>query len=142
MKKLKRARIVLTADLEEHSAREACLGAAQYAAKTNKGFEPWSLRSLHGRALPSPADFRKVDGLVLTQEAARLIFGEKPHIEIPHVYIFGKALTPETPAVELDEVAIGRMAAEHLLHRGYRTLVSVTCSNMDWAGFTPPGLQG
>jgi len=141
VKKFKRARIVLVADLEEHSAREACLGAAQYAAKTNKGFEPWSLRSLPGHALPAPADFRKVNGLILTPGAARLIFGPKPHIEIPHVYILGKSLSPKAPAVELDEAAIGRMAAEHLVHRGYRNLVMVSSSMMEWTLLRAQGFK-
>jgi LacI family transcriptional regulator len=141
VKKSKRSRIVLLADLEEHSAREACLGAAQYAAKANMGFEPWSLRARAGHALPSAADFQNVDGLLLTQGAAQLVFGKKPHIEIPHVYIYGKALSPKAPALELDEAAIGRMAAEHLLHRGYRTLVAVSSSALDWPRLRVQGFK-
>jgi LacI family transcriptional regulator len=133
MKYKKRQRIVFLADLEEHSAREACLGAAQYAANVDKGFEPWSLRSLYGHSTSSPSDFLKVDGLLLTHDAAKLVFGEKPKINIPHVFIMGKSFSAKSPAVELDEVAIGRMAAEHLLHRGYQTVISVASPSLDWS---------
>jgi LacI family transcriptional regulator len=136
-----RQRIVLLADLEEHSAREACLGAAQFAAKSNLAFEPWSLRPLSGRALPRASDFRGVDGLLVTQGAARLVFGTKPRIGIPHVYLMGKSPTAKIPAVEFDERAIGRMGAEHLIHRGYANLVAIGFAKMEWSRLRVEGFR-
>jgi LacI family transcriptional regulator len=138
MKSPKRARIVLLADLEEHSAREVCLGAAQYAAKSNLSFEPWSSA---GDDPPKPSEFSGIDGLLLTAVAARKIFGTKPRIKIPHVYVLNASLTAKAPCVTLEEGAIGKMAAEHLINRGYQNLVSMTSSQRDWSQLRVEGFR-
>jgi len=138
MRTFERPRIVLLADFEEHSAREVCLGAAQYAAQHNLAFEPWSM---HARSFPSRPEFRGIGGLLLTEGASNLIFGSKPRITIPHAFVLGRSLSAGAPSVELDEAAIGRMAAEHLLQRGYRNLVSMASSTLDWSRRRVRGFQ-
>jgi LacI family transcriptional regulator len=130
MKSVKRPHIVLLADMEDHSAREACLGAAQYAAEANLSLEPWSVA---GRNTPKPSEFKGIDGLILTGSACDRVFanGSKPNI--PCVFILNKATWPNVPTVTFDEEAIGVMAAEHLIHRGYTKLVSFASLVSDWA---------
>jgi hypothetical protein len=108
IKTSKRPRIVLLANFEEHSAREVCLGAAQYAAQQDLAFEPWSM---HARTFLSWSEFHGVGGLLLTPAAGDPILGAIPRITIPHAFVLGRSLVAGAPSVELDEAAIGRLAA-------------------------------
>jgi LacI family transcriptional regulator len=139
MTRQSRPRFVFLADLEDYSARELCLGAAEYAARENLRFEPWTISQRHSG---KPSDFTGVDGMLLTQTACGAVFGDKPRIKVPHIFLLdGPFATADSPSVELDEVAVGRMAAEHLAHRGYRHLVSMTSSLLPWGPMRSEGFR-
>lgn len=132
MKHQKKKLIVLLADLNEHSSREACVGAAEYIATChNLHFEPWPISAKDG-AHPQLSDFRSVDGLLLTQRAAKLVFREK-RIKIPHVFLLPSQVNRDEPSVGLDEKEFGKMAAIHLMERGYQHFASICINSMAWS---------
>jgi len=138
MKTHVRPRIVMLAQLEDHSAREACLGAAQYAAEAQLAFEPWSLSA--GQSFQAE-DFGRVDGLLISYSVSQKVLRASSTIKVPHLFFLGSSPQPKSPGVALDERAIGRMAVEHFLHRGYPNLACVSASSRDWVrerveGFT------
>jgi LacI family transcriptional regulator len=120
--------MVFLADLADESEREVCFGAAEYAAgRANLDFEPWPLAS-KGATLPTRADFLSVNSLLLTERACRLVFGNRARIPVPHVFFLAH-LADSTPSVQLDDRAFGVMAAEHLVARGYRNLISIASAS-------------
>ncbi|MCC6579801.1 MAG: substrate-binding domain-containing protein [Phycisphaeraceae bacterium] len=125
--------MVLLGDLEEHSVREVCQGAAEYAAaRPDVDFDPWSIY-LGRTQLPTPADLNRIDGLLLAEATLRLLGGSPSRLKVPHVFYLANEPHPASPSVELDEQAIGHMAAAHLLHRGYRHLAFFGCGSKPWS---------
>lgn len=142
MKRAKRHLMVFLADLADQSVSEVCFGAAEYAAgRSNLDFEPWPLAS-KGASLPSLADFRVADSLLLTERARRLVFGNRSRIPVPHVFFLAN-LADSIPSVRLDDHACGKMAAEHLLARGYRNLVSLASASVGqgWSQLRAEGFR-
>ena len=135
----KKSRLIFLGNLEEQSLREACIGAAGYAAeRTNWDFQPWPLFS--GSAVPPRAsDFAPTDCLLLTERAHQLVFAGKPKLKIPHVFILGTNLRANVHSVELDEEGIGQAAAAHLAGRGYRDLACLAPSDLGWANLRAKG---
>ncbi len=133
MKRQARQHIVLTGDLQEHSVREVCQGAAEYAAqKSDLDFDPWPVTSW--QPIPFiPVELRQVNGLIATEPAFKLVCGGCRRVGIPRVFFLSNFQHPHVPCVALDEDAIGRMAAEHLIARGYRHLAFVGSSAMRWS---------
>lgn len=86
--------------------------------------EPWSLYlPEQGRGDRPPAWLAgwKGDGIIArieTREIARAVRRTK----LPVVDVSAARHIPEVPWVETDDAAIARMAAEHLLDRGFKTL--------------------
>ena len=60
------------------------------------------------------------------------IFGAR-RISIPRVLFLTDAIQKNVPSVSLDEYAIGKMAVEHLLSRGYRNLAFIGSSECRWS---------
>ncbi|MBU6172090.1 MAG: substrate-binding domain-containing protein [Verrucomicrobia bacterium] len=121
-------------DLEEHNVREACQGAAEYAA-TRPGLvlDPWS--TYPGRTERSTLDDlkKRADGLLIAERDLRELCGKSARLTKPHVFYLANEPHRRTLAVALDERAIGRMAAEHLMQRGYRHLAFFGLPDLAWA---------
>jgi LacI family transcriptional regulator len=132
MKPSRRLRIVLLGDLQVHAIREVCQGAAEYVAeKSTLDFDPWPVPT--GDPLPSPFDLSCVDGLLVSAPVAQLVDKICKQRRIPRIYFLTTGEFAKVPRVELNEEAIGQMAAEHLLVRGYRHLAFVGSSTMGWS---------
>jgi LacI family transcriptional regulator, galactose operon repressor len=85
---------------------------------------------------------RKVDGLIVVRSRVRdPRFADLRAHHVPFV-VYGRADTPETCAVEVDNVAGARLAVEHLLKLGHRRIAYIggpaelTLSADRWAGFS------
>src|SRR2546422_11107565 len=101
--------VVFLEDLQRHSEREACLGAAQYAAeKADWNFDPWPVTATQSKS-PSPEDLRLVDAILTTEPAMKRVYGLRHRTRIPRVYVLADSLHPRVPCVSLDETAIGSM---------------------------------
>ena len=126
MKQQNKRRMIMISDVGSHAFREACLGAAEYAA--DKGGLDFSVQRIldtdtiaHLRA-----DDRRANGLLLHSNCFALIEGQL-RLRTPRVYYLGNDPPRPAPVVGIDNIAIGRMAAEHLLERSYRSLAFVGC---------------
>jgi LacI family transcriptional regulator len=79
---------------------------------------PWMLRTVPPQYLPGILRARAVDGVIgLLWEAdvvTRLNRGRVPAVDVSDF-----ALRARTPGVSVDNVDVGRLAAEHLLERGH-----------------------
>jgi len=126
-----RHHLVFIGKLGVHSVREICLGAAEYAAgRSDLDFDPWPLSA----GLQTGArreNLREVDCLIAPASDIRSLFGGVRHLKIPYVNVLDHQR--EAPSVELDDTAIGRMAADHLVSRGYRQLAFVGSTEWPWS---------
>jgi LacI family transcriptional regulator len=133
--------IIFLQDLNSHSDREVCLGAAEYAAaKSDWSFDPWPVPLTLANA-PSRDDLRLAAGIFTTEKVSQHLFGEK-RSAIPRVLFLTHLTHRGVPSASLDELAIGRMAADHLYARGYRHLAFFGSSEWLWSkvrkeGFVP-----
>jgi LacI family transcriptional regulator len=137
--------IVFLQDLSSHSDREVCLGAAEYAAaRPDWSFDPWPVSdNLRNGA------FRKVltiaDGILTTEKIDEHLFAGQ-YRRVPRVLFLTDVAHRGVPSASLDELSIGKMAAEHLYSRGYRHLAFIGSSEWRWSkarrkGFVPAALQ-
>jgi LacI family transcriptional regulator len=134
-------RWVLLGDLEEHSVREACQGAAAYAA-TRSGVDLDPCPAYPGRgARPTLSYLRQADGLLLAELDLRIVGGSVARLNRPCVFYLANAQHRRIPFVSLDEVAIGRMAAEHLIQRGYQHLAFFGYSDLPWSRLRAEGFR-
>ena len=132
--------IVFLQDLSAHSVREVSLGAAECAAvQSDWSFDPWPV--LVGvKGGPSLEDFKSIDGILTTEKVNEHLFAKRD-FKTPRVLFLTDVDRPGIPTVGLDEIAIGKMAAQHLRARGYRNLAFVGSSGWRWSierrlGFT------
>jgi len=124
--------MVFLENLADHHSRECCIGAAEYAANQPElDFIPWPFVP-QAKTMPSSADFRHADCMIVTEQAHRLVFGKGSSIPIPHLFLMARHPLA-VPTVGLDETACGRMAAEHLINRGYPHLASIASSEGNWS---------
>jgi LacI family transcriptional regulator len=129
-----RIHVVLLGDLEEHSVRECCQGAAEYfATRPGIDFDPWGTYPGRGARL-TLGDLQRSDALLLSSASLKILGVRAGQIRRPRVfYLAPEEKAPES-VVRLDEQAIGRMAAEHLIGRGYRHLAYFAPRDADWSG--------
>ncbi len=125
--------IIFVDELQRHSDREVCLGAAEYAAeRPSWAFDPWPV-GLAASFAPAPADLELVNGILTTERATQ----EKPRLRrrlrVPVVYCLADEPHPEADAVGIDERSVGAMAAEHLWSRGYRRFAFVGSAESGWS---------
>jgi LacI family transcriptional regulator len=125
--------MVFLGDLEEQAIREVCMGAAEAAAEHKHfAFEPRSVGQ-QGNYSFNLADLNNADCLMLTGRAYEVVFGLGKRIRTPHVfYLLGEPPT-SAPAVGIDDFAVGRMGAEHLIERGYANLACIAPKGGPWA---------
>lgn len=133
---------IFLGDFEDHSVREVYRGAAEYVAtRPLLDLIPWSEYPGRGES-PKLPDLRKADGLLLADVDLRL-FNRGPAPPIPCVSycITPSALIPGIPATLIDNQAIGRMAAEHLLDRGYPSLAYFGLPGKSWSQARAEGIR-
>lgn len=142
MKKIHRYHMVFLGDLNEHSNREVCRGAAEYAAeKSDLDFDPWPVRCNYDTVL-TPSSLRQADCLLISNLVPpRLFRSICSQRRIPHVFALVNGAYCAARCVDLDESAIGKMAAEHLAHRGYRHLAFVGSSSPRWSILRGDGFE-
>src|ERR1041384_580553 len=124
--------LVFLGDLQVHSVREICKGAAEYAAgRPYFDFDPWPVHGLvpQGCRLQDMLD---ADCLIAPTSDIRCLYGHPRRLKIPYVNVLDHERS--LPSVEFDDGAIGRMAAEHLLALGYRTLAFIGWRGGAWSG--------
>ena len=141
MKPKNRFHIVLLGKLEDHSIRRVCQGAAEYiATRSDLDFEPWTVYP--GDNLTTSIDnLNRADGLLITERDLRALGDARRRLRVPHVFVLANDRHAGTPAVGLDERAIGRMAAEHLIHRGYGSLAFFGCASLSWSALRGEGFR-
>ncbi|MDD5708021.1 MAG: substrate-binding domain-containing protein, partial [Kiritimatiellae bacterium] len=141
VKSHRRQRIVFVGDLQVHSIREACQGAAEYCGgRSDLDFDPWPVRyddpDTIRRLKPEPSD-----GILASGAATTALLAERVPWLARCVFFLSNGESPATPGVELDEPAIGRMAAEHLLQRGYRHLAFFGSASKRWSALRAQGFE-
>lgn len=115
----KRPAVALLIETSNAYARGLLAGIVRYARELHP---PWSIRLVEqGRGDPPPAWLRdwKGDGIVArieTQTIARAV----KSTGLPVVDVSAARHVPGVPWVETDDKAIAKLAAEHLLERGFR----------------------
>ena len=120
-------------DLEEQAIREVCLGAAESVVERKRlAFEPWSVQQ-RGTYQFDHADVENADCLMLTRRAYDVVFGTRKTIRTPHVFYLANESPTSAPIVGIDDYAVGRMAARHLIERGYGNLACIAPKGLAWA---------
>lgn len=133
MKCLPRKHLVMLGDLKVHAVREICQGAAEYAhACPVLNFDPWPI-PVERRRPDRPMNLAQADLLLLSGDVVELFARSRDTFHGEHVYILTNGQAPDAPCVEFDELAIGRMAAEHLLERQYPNLAFVGSCDHVWS---------
>jgi len=135
--------IIFLGDLVRNSVRETCAGAAEHVAEHPTWvFDPWSLHSASASA-PTPADMRMVSGILTTEEAFQPVRRSCGRLKVPVVYCYLPSNQPHAAcdAVDIDEMAAGEMAAEHLWDRGYRQFAFIGSSETPWSKGREKGFE-
>jgi LacI family transcriptional regulator len=127
------SRIIFLGELDRHSVREVCLGAAESAAEHPTWvFDPWPLPSEQA-SVTSPVDTHMVGGILSTEgsiKRLRRLFGS---LRWPVVCVLSSEGHIDFDTVEIDELAVGELAAEHLWDRGYRHFAFIGSSEFSWS---------
>ncbi|MDR3405948.1 MAG: substrate-binding domain-containing protein [Chthoniobacter sp.] len=124
--------LIFLDELRRHSDREVCLGAAEHAAThPTWHFDPWPVGL--GERMPSMGDLSLVSGIFTTERAIAALGKLRQKLTAPIVYCLADELHPEADAVGLNENLVGKMAAEHLLNRGYRHFCFIGSETHSWS---------
>ena len=137
MKASRRKHLVFIGDLQMFATREVCRGAAEYAAdRPDLDFDPWPV--VAGRELGARrSDIQEADCLIASDIELTKLFGKNVPLRIPYVNVGDHR--PRLASVELDDEATGRLAAEHLLGRGYPHLAFVGSRDQPWSRLRKQG---
>lgn len=127
----RRRSVALLVETSNAYARGVLAGVVAYV----RGHEPWSLHLPElGRGDSPPAWLARWrgDGIIArieTPEIARAV----ARTGLPVVDVSAGRHLPSAPWVETDDRAIARLAAEHLLERGFRTLGYCGDPRFNWS---------
>ena len=114
----RRTRVALLIETSNAYARELLHGIHSYARETRH----WALHlTEQGRGETPPAWLRswRGDGMIARVET-KSVEESVRQATVPVVNVSAAGLAPEFPTVISDSAAIARLAAEHLLERGFR----------------------
>jgi LacI family transcriptional regulator len=135
-------RIIFLGELDRHSVREVCLGAAECAAEHPTWvFDPWPLPSTQASAPTTLVDTHMVGGILSTERSIkrlRRLFGG---LRWPVVCVLASGGHTDFDSVEIDELAVGELAAEHLWDRGYRHFAFIGSSEASWSKSREQGFE-
>ncbi len=138
--RLQRPRVALLIETSRAYGRDLLVGVAQYV----RVHGPWSIEFQEGdpcEQLPEWFAAWKGDGVlarVKTLAVARALM----KLRIPVVDLYGGLPELKLPTVRSDETAVGRMAAEHLLERGFRQFAFCGFNGTDWSDRRRDGFEG
>lgn len=128
----KRRTIALLIETSNAYARGLLRGIAQYVSEIKR---PWSMHLVEqGRGNPPPAwltDWNG-DGIIArieTPEIAAAVLA----VRVPIVDVSAARCVANVPWVETDDVAIARLAADHLLDRGFRKFAFYGEAEFNWS---------
>jgi LacI family transcriptional regulator len=125
--------IIFLEELGRHSDREVCLGAAECAAgHADWMFDPWPLQS-PPTSVPTLADTRMVSGILSTERSFRRFQRLRGSPTGPVVFFLAEEAHGNADAVEIDEMAVGALAAAHLWDRGLRQFAFIGSSETAWS---------
>jgi LacI family transcriptional regulator len=134
-------RIIFLGELDRYSVREVCLGAAECAAEHPTWvFDPWPLPSAQA-SVPALVDTHMIGGILSTERSIkrlRRLFGG---LRWPVVCVLGSGGHTDFDSVEIDELAVGELAAEHLWDRGYRHFAFIGSSESSWSKGREQGFE-
>jgi len=121
--------VAVLLDVSYGHARGVLRGALRFA-RTDRPVK--LLTSLHGFHGPMPFGHVRIDGVL------GMLFDdtldERLHgLGVPVVNVSSSRADAEWPRVTPDDVAVGRMAAEHLLERGFRAFGFFTNERLGWS---------
>lgn len=128
----KRPAVLLLIETSNAYARGLLAGIVRYARELHP---PWSIRLVEqGRGDPPPAWLRtwRGDGIVARIETP-LIAEAVTATGLPVVDVSAARHVPGVPWVETDDAAITRLAAEHLLERGFRQFAYCGEPGFNWS---------
>jgi LacI family transcriptional regulator len=124
-------KIALLVETSNTYARGLLQGVVSYVHEHG----PWSIylaEQSRGQRLPTWLARWKGDGVIARIENASVATTVKK-LRAPAVDMSAARLIPSLPWVETDDVAVARMAAEHLLDRGFRHFAFVGDNHFNWS---------
>jgi Transcriptional regulators len=124
-------KIALLVETSNTYARELLQGIVSYIHEHG----PWSIylaEQTRGQRLPTWLARWKGDGVIARIENASVATTVQK-LRAPTVDMSAGRLIPSLPWVETDDVAVARMAAEHLLDRGFRHFAFVGDNHFNWS---------
>jgi LacI family transcriptional regulator len=124
-------KIALLVETSNTYARGLLQGIVSYVHEHG----PWSIylaEQSRGQRLPTWLARWKGDGVIARIENTSVATIVKK-LGAPTVDMSAARLIPSVPWVETDDVAVARMAAEHLLERGFRHFAFVGDNHFNWS---------
>lgn len=124
-------RVALLVESSRSYGRELLMGIAKYV----RIHGPWSIEFEEGdpgEQLPRWFDRWTWDGIIArvsTPDMAEVV-GRK---DVPVVDLSGNLPAVRFPRIRSDEEAVGRLAAEHLIERGFRNFAFCGYNGTDWS---------
>ena len=131
LNKHKPLRVALLIETSRSYGRDLLLGIAKYV----RIHGPWSIEFEEGdpcEAIPDWFTRWTGDGIIArvkTPTLARAIVRKG----VPAVDLYGGLPNLKIPTMRSDEIAVGRMAAEHLIERGFRQFAFCGYNGTDWS---------
>ena len=126
-----RPRVALLVETSNEYGRGIVRGVSRYVREAG----PWSLHLVEqGRgAVPPPwISSWEGEGIIARVENEAVAAGVRA-TGLPVVDVSAARLLPEVPWVEVNEPGIARVAAEHFVERGFRSLAFVGDARFNWA---------
>lgn len=139
LKRPQPCRVALLIESSRSYGRDLLLGIAKYL----RIHGPWSIEFEEGdpcEVVPEWFDRWTGDGVIArvkTPALAKAIAKKK----IPAVDLYGGLPNLLMPTMRSDELAVGRMAAEHLVERGFRQFAFCGYNGTDWSDLRRTGFE-
>jgi LacI family transcriptional regulator len=127
-------RVALLAEMGAGSGRDILCGIARYLRESGPWalhHEPRMLQFVEGWA-PKWLENWQGDGIIGRFRTKSIIEAVK-HAGVPAVDVLGSGSNCPFPLVQPDNSAVGRMAAEHLIERGFHQFAFVGPPSVPWA---------
>lgn len=129
--KLNRPRVALLIESSHGYGRDLLLGIAKFL----RIHGPWAIEFEEGNpceVLPNWFKNTKWDG-IMVRVKTRAVGNVIGKIGIPAVDLYGGIPNLKIPTIRSDEAVVGRLAAEHLLERGFRQFAFCGFNGTDWS---------
>lgn len=132
-------RVALLIETSRAYGRDLLVGIAQYV----RIHGPWSIELEEGdpsERLPGWFKRWRGDGVLARVKTPEIAAALKK-LRVPAVDLYGGLPEVNMPTVRSDEPAVGRMAAEHLLERGFRQFAFCGFNGTDWSDRRREGFE-